>query len=145
MDDPTNELLYKKTFLQEMFHRVFEWMMTHCDAPILFGGIGARGRITGSRRLEVYQSSPNVVRSSEDSCVPSALASANSALYRITEVISVDRYLRKHPMKSKTRKQLFHLASQIPAPLSIRRVPKSKKKDFEENIFKWLAQRNHDV
>ena len=145
MDDPTNELLYKKKFLQEMFHRVFEWMVIHRDAPLLVGGNGARGRITGSRRFYVHQSSPNVVRSSEDSCVPSVLANGTSALYGITEVIRVDRHLWKHPMKSKTLKQLFHLASQIPAPLSIHRVPKSKKKDFEENIFKWLAQRNHDL
>lgn len=145
IDDGTNDLPRKKKFLQEMFRRLYAWMMAHRGVPILIGGIGARGQITGSRRFEVHQYGPNLVRSNDDSCVSAALSNGTCALYGTTGGTSVDKYLRKHPMKIKTLKQLFSLVHQIPAQLSVRRVPKAVKKAFDANPFKWLAHHNQGV
>ena len=145
VDDGTNDQPRNKKFLQEMFRRLYAWMMAHRGVTILIGGISSRGQISGSRGFEVHQYGPNLVRSNEDSCVSAALANGTCALYGTKEGTSTDKFLRKHPMKMKTLKQLFTLVHQIPAQLSVRRAPKSDKKAYEENPFKWLAHRSQGV
>ena len=120
---------YKNKVLQEMFHRVFEWVMAYRAALIIFGGIGTRRRTTGSTKFKGHHYGPKFVLSNDDSCGQAALANGLSEPRGITEGIGVDRHLWKHPMKTKTLKELFHLVHQVLALLCMqvrnpRRIPK---------------------
>ena len=56
--------------------------MERCrGTSVIVGRIGARGHISGSRKFEVHDYGPNIVRNNNGTCVPAAVSNACGSLY----------------------------------------------------------------
>ena len=107
----------------------------HCTS-VAIEGIGARGKIQGSRKFEAHDYRLKPFRCNDAICVPATTTCRS--LYGDETAWHAKTYFDSHPTTFTTIKQLFTFVHQLSVAVTIRRISKSERAQFDVNPFAWL-------
>lgn len=88
----------------ERLRQLLKMLQRFCGTSVVVEGIGARGKVQGSCKLEMHEYGPNTVWSNDGPCVPAAVSNACRYFYGGETAVHVKKYFDSNPTTFTTLK-----------------------------------------